>query len=198
MNYLTEKSLGEALSFIFPNQIFIHNKKVPNSGINNRPDYRCEGLKLIVEFDGYMHYTDSRTQTRDINKISIYELMGYKVVNIPYFVQLSKETIKYYFDLDVDWIQTYPHGFIDSNCKLPADFNSRGIRNFRNQILNLPIDIRDEIMESLLEKIYLFNCPLMVLPVYNDTYEYDRLEEYIDEEGVEFDNEFYSIMFRGE
>lgn len=128
--YLTESSLGEALKVIFPDHEFIHNKTVPESGLKTRPDYRNDDLMLIVEFDGNRHFQQTQTQMRDNLKQSVYELMGYKVVKIPYFIQLSTNTIKYYFDVDVEWEQTYQHGFIDESCVLPSDFNTLGVRAF--------------------------------------------------------------------
>ena len=56
MEYLTERSLGGLLAKIFPNKEIIHNKKVPNTNCNFRPDYRIEDEKLIIEFNGYRHY----------------------------------------------------------------------------------------------------------------------------------------------
>lgn len=123
MAHLTEEKLGNALSKIFSCD-FIHNRKVPKSNIQNRPDFRSEELKLIVEFDGYKHFNSSITQQRDVYKTSIYELMGYKVINIPYFIQLSSKSIKFFFDVEIDWEQEYPHGFISDKALLPSDFNT--------------------------------------------------------------------------
>ena len=58
-NYLTESKLSNLLKEIYPSEEFEHDKKVPNSDINLRPDYRSDELKLIVEFDGYRHYSVS-------------------------------------------------------------------------------------------------------------------------------------------
>lgn len=155
--YLTEASLGEALKVIFPDHEFIHNKTVPESGLRTRPDYRNDDLMLIVEFDGNRHFQQSEVQSRDILKQSIYELMGYKVVCIPYFIQLSTDTIKYFFDVDIEWEQTYPHGFIDEKCVLPADFNSIGLRAmytiFNKLVEEGYEDVVADIHTSLYEKL---------------------------------------------
>ena len=56
---LHRTGLEEYLKVIFPEiskEEWIHDKGVPGSKSQTRPDYRCESLKLIVEFDGLQHY----------------------------------------------------------------------------------------------------------------------------------------------
>ena len=46
--------------------------------------------------------------------------MGYKIIRVPYFVQLSSDVIKQLFGIDIDYKQIFPHGFIvDKNEVLP-------------------------------------------------------------------------------
>jgi len=66
-----------------------------------RPDYRSEKLKLIIEFDGIQHYTKPDIIKKDEENTSLYKKSGYKVVRIPYFIQLSRKAIKTLFDVDV-------------------------------------------------------------------------------------------------
>lgn len=100
--YLTEERLKDVLEIVYPNYVFTRDKIVPNSGIRNRPDYRNEGLKLIVEFDGNTHYTQTKTIINDEKKDRVYSDMGYRIIRIPYFVQASKDIIRLLFDKDVD------------------------------------------------------------------------------------------------
>ena len=79
-NWLDEKKLGKTLDTIFPDEIFIHDKAVPNSGTMKRPDYRCDNLKLIVEFDGPQHYSDVKWCYDDNEKDDAYIRMGYKII----------------------------------------------------------------------------------------------------------------------
>lgn len=155
--YLTEESLGEALKVIFPGKTFIRNKQVPKSGSKCRPDFRCDELMLIVEFDGHLHYQKGSVQVRDMEKKVTYEIAGYKVVSIPYFVQLSSATIEYFFGVTMEWEQTYPHGFIDGACVLSGDFNSVGIRQFygvSNKLIEGGLgDVAFDIEESLIDKL---------------------------------------------
>jgi len=97
--------LEEYLKVIFPNtNDWVHNKeigKINGERCRKRPDYRSETLKLIVEFDGTQHYTDLNKIKEDDEKTKLYESAGYKVVRIPYFIQLSNKAVKTLFGVDV-------------------------------------------------------------------------------------------------
>ena len=74
---------------------------VNNKVCRKRPDYRSEKLKLIVEFDGIQHYTMPDRIKNDVLSTKFYESLGYKVVRIPYFIQLTNKAVKYFFNVDV-------------------------------------------------------------------------------------------------
>lgn len=152
-NWLNEKKLGDILVSLFPKGTFIHDQIVPKSGILKRPDYRNDNYNLIVEFDGAQHYTDVRCYYVDKEKDDTYTQMGYRVVRIPYFVQLCPEVIKHLFDIDIDYAQTFPHGFIvDKGETLPADFCSLGYDRFLNDLKRFSY-IKEDILASLRHKL---------------------------------------------
>ena len=132
-DYLDETKLGEELKYIFKVD-FIHNKTVPNSKCLKRPDYRNDVLMLIVEHDGDTHYTSPKRAYEDTVKDTIYNNMGYKIVHIPYFVQLSGAVVKKLFNMEYDKKQYYPHGFIDAKALLPAYYCEIGIKKFLNDL----------------------------------------------------------------
>ena len=150
-NYLTEKALGEYLTQIFPNHEFIRDKTVPDSKIRNRPDYRNDELMLIVEFDGYRHYSNPDNILVDEHKDDVYEGMGYKIIRIPYFIQMSTDIVKLLFNKNVKIEQIYPHGFIDSKAMLPAFFCELGVTRFKNDLKKFDI-VREDIISSLTDK----------------------------------------------
>jgi hypothetical protein len=152
-SYLIEKKIGEALGTLFPGRTFVHNKSVPKSESRARPDYRCDELMLIVEFDGYQHYSQTKTILADEEKDSLYSALGYSIVRIPYFVQLSSTVIELLFSLPaVTWEQVYPHGFIADEALLPADFCPLGVCRFERDLARFAC-IRPEILASLNAKI---------------------------------------------
>ena len=165
--YLTEEKLGEFLKEYLKEGEWIHDKCFLG---RNRPDYRNDFYKLMVEFDGYAHYTSSKRIVLDGLKDELYRGNGYKVVHIPYFVQISGKIISKLFSIDVDYVQKYPHGFINSKCVLPADFCHLGIKRFF-QDLEAFKEIKDEILVSLVKKIESLKNRSLVIP---DTEEFNH------------------------
>ena len=95
---LHRTGLDKYLDVIFPNtRDWIHDQPfgVHQDGINHkiRPDYRSDSLKMIVEFDGVNHYTNPVNILKDEKNTAIYERNGYKVVRIPYFIQLTNDAV---------------------------------------------------------------------------------------------------------
>lgn len=66
-----------------------------------RPGCRSESLRLIVELDDVRHYQDPAVIQRDEEVSTIYESMGYKVVRIPYFIQLTNSAVETLFGVRV-------------------------------------------------------------------------------------------------
>jgi len=150
-NYLTDDLLCVYLKKLFPDNIFIRDKVVPNSGLKTRPDYRNDDLKLIIEFDGYRHYTVPKVILSDLKKDEVYSKMGYTIVRIPYFVQLTSVVIQNLFNLSIDFNTTFPHGFIVDICARPADFCELGIDRFIMDLDKFSY-LKQEILSSLREK----------------------------------------------
>ncbi len=102
---LHRTGLEDYLKVIFPKtDDWLHDKalgKVDGTMYRCRPDYRSEELKLIIEFDGLPHYTNPDIIEKDLKNSALYSNFGYKVVRIPYFIQLTNKTVKTLFDVEV-------------------------------------------------------------------------------------------------
>ena len=106
---LCRTGLDRYLAVIFPEikeSEWVHDKKIQNAvvdgkALKSRPDYRCEKLKLIVEFDGLQHYQDPLRLKKDIENTRNYQRLGYMVVRIPCFIQLTNAAVKTLFGVDV-------------------------------------------------------------------------------------------------
>ena len=98
--------LDDYLLFLYPDKTWIHDKAFgiheDNENHKIRPDYRSDSLKLIVEFDGLPHYTDPAVIFKDDKNTNIYKKNGYKVVRIPYFIQLTNEAVAKLFGIKVN------------------------------------------------------------------------------------------------
>lgn len=169
--YLTEKKLSDSLKILFPNNVFINNKKFKNT--NYKPDFICEDLKLIIEFDGYRHYSDPKTIITDQIKDKLFNENGYSVIRIPYFIQLNNEILTILFNeneeenlfLDKDFsifYTEYPQGFIDKNALLPASFCYLGVNKFINDLFKFEI-VLVEILNSIDIKISNLKNKLLVI-----------------------------------
>jgi hypothetical protein len=102
---LHRTGLDKYLEVIFPDTTdWIYDKAFGIHGNENyriRPDYRSDSLNLIVEFDGLPHYTDPAVIIKDDNNTAIYKKNGYKVVRIPYFIQLTNDAVEKLFGVKV-------------------------------------------------------------------------------------------------
>ena len=166
MTYLTEKRMGEIFENLLPNEAIIHDKAVPNStNKRRRPDYRFEERKLIVEFDGDSHYCQAKRIITDQEKDKDYSSIGYKVVRIPYFVQMNDCLLDHIFGKrhGLTFSQVYKHGFIDKKAILPADYCELGIAQFKKDLETFSA-FKSYIIQSLKNKITALGNIDLVLP----------------------------------
>lgn len=150
--YLTENLLGDFLKERISNNIIRDTRLLDT---NFRPDFVLPDFNLIVEFDGFLHYTKANIILADYKKDSLYKKYGFKVIRIPYFIQLDSYVIKKLFKKYTNnstSFNNFPHGFIDKKVVYPADFCSLGIKRFIKD-LNKYKKISDQILKSLTDKI---------------------------------------------
>lgn len=145
---LCRTGLEEYLKVIFPNTTdWIHDKplgKVKDKYYRFRPDYRSETLKLIVEFDGLPHYKDPEIIFKDEENNHLYDSLGYKVVRIPYFIQLSNEAVKTLFGVDVNeplFDEKIPSLGI-SGKNTPAFLCPLGIHRMAKEFIKFPTQLK--------------------------------------------------------
>ncbi len=108
--------LSEYLKVIFPDtDDWIHNKSIKDGNGKSltscRPDFHSPSLKIVIEFDGKLHYQNPDQILKDIDNTATYKKFGYKVVRIPYFIQLSNKAISELFGIEVNepmFDETYP------------------------------------------------------------------------------------------
>ena len=198
--YLNETNLGVFLKWLFSSSEIIRDRKFPHIKQTIRPDYIIEDYKLIVEFDGPYHYTNSQKYKTDKEQTELYNTHGYNVIRIPYFIQLNDRVIrllfgKYLDDTTINTITSfniYPHGFIDTKI-LPADFCSNGIKRFNSDLGFLSIHDWGEhvctgVTNSIINKVNELKSMVKVIPDYTDTPYIKLLLDYIKESNVNLYN----------
>ena len=163
--------------------------KVPNT--RYRWDFLCKTKNdtIVVEFDGFQHFTKASVISNDKHKDCIAEELGYKVVRIPYWVQLNNNTFEYYFGFKnkVPIEQNYEHGFIDKKAILPADYCERGTVEFYERLDGLPEQIAEDVVSSLWNIVFDHSPKISIYEVFPLTMVNDEeAQEYYEEFGRSF------------
>lgn len=160
-DYIKYKDIGKLLNYIFPDiDDWVHNKIIPNLVINGkkvrlRPAYRSEKLKLIILYNYLLDIPDSIDHTYYIMTLEknkyIYQKAGYRVVEIPSYLSLSK--IKREFDKK-------EYAYIKNN-RTEEKFKSTSITNkieidtdiihLGNVVKVLDMDFNEEVEYKLVE-----------------------------------------------
>ena len=162
--YLTEKGLKQILLDLFPQDELICDRKVSGSiNARMRPDFRFPERKLIIEFDGYHHYSVAKRVLTDRDKDNDYKSLGYSIFRIPYFIQMSSNLLEMIFKKEINFRQVYKNGFIDEKAMLPADYCELGIKLFEEDLKRFEYCKKD-IVDSLKIKIKEKGSKEFVLP----------------------------------
>lgn len=179
-----QTSLKDYMNYVFPEDEVVCDERIPddiqidrcnkfNVKYNKnkyRPDARIESRSLIVEFEGVQHFQNVSTIYKDDVRDDYLTSIGYKVVRIPFYVQLTTDMIKFYFDVDVKYGSEVKSGFysltsdpaaLNPNC--PASFSILGYQKFLNNFRDYPESTKQEIIDSLRDQQ--INHPgILVLP----------------------------------
>lgn len=141
---LHRTGLDRYLQVIYHNvSDWIHDKsiqKLNGEKCGYRPDYRSETLKLIVEFDGLQHYNNPKNIIEDEEKTCKYEADGYKVIRIPYFIQLTQDVVREMFGVEVKeklFNPSIPSLYIEGK-NTPAFLCPLGIKRMAKEFIRYP------------------------------------------------------------
>ena len=143
---LERTGLDIYLKEIFPSVDDWEHDKIIGHGLRIRPDYRNDDLKLIVEFDGIQHYTNPLQIIKDFENTKKYEALSYKVVRIPYFIQLSKTAVKTLFGIDThDLFDDKIPSLSTKSKNTPAFLCPQGIIRMASDFLKFPEQYKSNI-----------------------------------------------------
>ena len=143
--------LEDYLAAIYPDvRDWVHDKPFGEHGGKRhriRPDYLSESLRTVIEFDGVQHYQKPEVILRDMRNTETYESSGYKVIRLPFFVNLTRGHIIKLFGVDTGReMCPLVHSF---NSRItPACFCPAGIKRMREILADFP-DQREVEMEYL-------------------------------------------------
>lgn len=150
--YLTEDLIAEILDLkkinYSRNKGFIHNKRF-------RPDFVLEDQKLVIEFDGPQHFTNSSIAFKDISRDKFFKSCGYDVLRIPYYEQMTPVNLRMVHNPIFGNVRgLYQSGFVETEV-LPASFCALGVKRFEADLKFHNEEMVFEIMDTLLFKKYL-------------------------------------------
>lgn len=160
--------LDEYLEVIFPYvNDWIHDRGFDLvKGCRKRPDYRSDSLKMIIEFDGLQHYTKPLKIQLDIESTRFYESNGYKVIRIPYFIQLTNNAVEQLFGVRVEedlFDESIP-SIGPKGGNTPAFLCIRGIYRMASEFVMFPEQYKVNInflKQQPLEQQYLIEYELL-------------------------------------
>ncbi len=151
--HLLQHSLETALhAVVGPENWLGREITVPNTRMRWDMGFkRKDGQVVIVEYDGDTHYCDPFKIKTDAVKDAAAGALGYAVVRMPFWVQLTTVTLKHFFGLDAIVETEFPHGFITTRF-FPSRFCGLGIARFRRELDALPEQVRADVITSLRER----------------------------------------------
>ena len=123
--------------------------------------------KIAFEYDGPEHYNNVNKIERDQRKKKKLLELGYKVICVPYYLQLTKDIAKHFFSEDFDVYSDgkyssaveriyktlneeamLAHGW-HTTSETPANFVEKGIRRFLEEVGQYPSSVRCQLVHSL-------------------------------------------------
>jgi hypothetical protein len=103
---------------------------------------------VVVEYEGDEHYRNTLKIKADNEKDAVAREQGFRIVLVPYWVQLDPVMLKTWFGIDAEVEQDFPHGFISTKI-FPASFCAMGIARFERELSSLPEAVRAAVIKSL-------------------------------------------------
>ena len=147
--WLQEKSLHDILRKIYPNETILYNKTLKIPGLNSRPDFLIENKNILVEYQGYHHFIKWDVVNRDNFKRNFHMFSGYTLIEIPYFIQLTKEVTKKLFNINKDFSRGFPHGFLHPKVSMPGEFCKIGYERYKDLLEFYGEKVKTDIFRSL-------------------------------------------------
>jgi len=161
--WCNEKNLETYLSVLFPNSNILVRKYLKLDSKKTFPDFIIEDKKVIVEFDGYRHFTDPLIIYNDCIKNNLFLTHGFSIIRIPYFVQLTESVVSFLFQQNFDFSNNFPHGFIHPASGSLGHFCKLGLSRAEHIINSYPSEVKEQIFLSLQKRSEYLDCPVTIL-----------------------------------
>ena len=170
--WCTETHFGSILDNLFGQNLVKRKQLLKIDGKIRKPDFIIElDNPVIVEFDGWQHFTKCEQAFKDLKYDDYFSILSnYKTIRLPYFIQPTKEVIKFLFkeiirdtNFNSDFSNNFPHGFIHPKALCPGDFCFLGLFRFLKDMKSFPIEVKNQVKKSLKMRSTLSEIPLNAL-----------------------------------
>jgi len=119
-SYLTEGKLKTALQQLLVDVWVGGQVVLPGSRRRFDMAFRSNGPTILVEYDGDEHYRHSMKIKADREKDMLALTNGFRLIRIPYWVQLDSIMARHWFGIELHIDQSFPHGFITTKHCCPV------------------------------------------------------------------------------
>jgi hypothetical protein len=160
--------VGYLCEAFYPDGEWTTQRRFQYDSTNKRRYYKVdcssEKERSVWEYDGPQHYANIFKIKNDEERDRYLRGLGYRVRRWPFFLQLTRDVAQFFFaeafnekayGKALDRIyeghkedQILAPGF-HKTTNTPANFVSRGINRFLNEVSELPISTKDQIAHSL-------------------------------------------------
>ena len=165
---MTEKNLLKTASIFWPEGEWETQIRFNYDPSNKRKYYLvdcCSKVKEIVfEYEGPDHYENVWKLKRDEERAKYFTELGYHFLRWPYYCQLTRDVAKYYFKesyTEEKYLEAikFVYGVeeekyilapgIHSSKNTPANYVSRGVRRYFQELNTLPPSVKAQVAECL-------------------------------------------------
>lgn len=125
-------------------------------------------IKIAIKLKEPKHYIEPAEVIKNDEDRWTANKSDYKVVEIPYFMQLNDESFCHYFGREPHnrILTDEVHGFDDPSLIPPANFCSMGVNNFMKELGELPQELFGDVYDSLLDRSFCKDGdPFLTFPI---------------------------------
>jgi len=192
---MLEKNLVGVLEIFNPDDVWETQKRFSYDPDNKRKFYKVDAIsevrKIIWEYDGPNHYSDTWKFQRDLDRDKYFLNLGYTVKRWPYFFQLTKDISKNIFGEDysekrylsaIDYVygtqcesEILAPGWHQTKFT-PGSWIGRGVDRLINELDQMPESFKHQIAYALIVYIQNVGDSFLVIGDHKKLHDLIKLE----------------------
>ena len=108
-------------------------------------------------------FTKYEVVNRDNFKRNFHLFSGYKLIEIPYFIQLTENITEKLFGIKKDFSNGFPHGFLHPKVSLPGEFCKIGYERYLELLEYFGEEVKIDVFKSLQTRSDMLKIDLYVI-----------------------------------